>query len=387
MFERTTHNAQECGIMGTPYFYRDESIVLTAHEVKFESTLSDVMLTNQRLILIDSGYAQFSPQTISLSIIETVIGGEDAYGNPIITLSLAATTPGGATQPKELVFSQKTRGERKQECDDWVKRLKEQIALVRQNRSIPKILTNEDTDIIFDDTITTATIPVSDNLTPPQTTPAPQRPVIISPQEEPAAATDNTRPEPSSPPPAAGSATGPEPVMAKKPNFGTIAAVIIVILAIAGAVFIYSDTLQGTPQIPLTTVTTLPATTAVTTVVTPVPTTITPELTPTPTVTVTPTTQPTLIIPETGVWVRVRYSRNFTGEVGTAGGMRKVSGTGEQLYQVPTVEGPVDVTIEKQDGSGDVLSVEVYKDGTLVKRDTVSAPRGVVDMSVDLKGV
>jgi len=373
--------------MGTPYFYRDETIVLTAHEVKFESTLSDVMLTNQRLILIDSGYAQFSPQTISLSIIETVIGGEDAYGNPIITLSLSAATPGGATHPKELVFSQKIRDERKQECDDWVKRLKEQIALVRQNRSIPKILTEEDTDIIFDDTITTATTPVSDGLTPLQATPSSQRPVIISPQEEPAGATGTTQPDPASPPPVAGSATGPEPVSAKKPNFGTIAAVIIVILAIVGAVFIYSDTLQGTPQIPLTTVTTPPATTAVTTVVTPVPTTITPELTPTPTITVTPTTQPTLIIPETGVWVRVRYSRNFTGDVGTAGGMRHVSGTGEHIYQIPTVDGPVDVTIDKQDGSGDVLSVEVYKDGTLVKRDTNSAPRGIVDMSVDLKGV
>jgi hypothetical protein len=67
--------------------------------------------------------------------------------------------------------------------------------------------------------------------------------------------------------------------------------------------------------------------------------------------------------------------------------MRHVSGTGEHIYQIPTVDGPVDVTIDKQDGSGDVLSVEVYKDGTLVKRDTNSAPRGIVDMSVDLKGV
>jgi hypothetical protein len=372
--------------MGTPYFYRDESIVLTAHEVKFESTLSDVMLTNQRLILIDSGYAQFSPQTISLSIIETVIGGEDAYGNPIITLSLAAATPGGATQPKELVFSQKTRGERKQECDDWVQRLKEQIALVRQNRSIPKILADEDTDIIFDDTIITAPNPVSDDVTPPQTTSASQRPVIISPLEEPQGALDNTgRPEPASPVPVTDSAAEQKPVSPKKPNFGTIAAVIIVILAIAGAVFIYSDILPGTP--PLTTVTTPPATTAVNTAVTSVPTTITPEQTPTPTVIVTPTPQPTLIIPETGVWVRVRYTGNFTGEVGTGGGMRKVSGTGEQVYQVPTVDGPVDVTIEKLDGSGDVLSVEVYKEGTLVKRDTVSAPRGIIDMSVNLKGV
>ena len=373
--------------MGTPYFYRDETIVLTAHEVKFESTLSDVMLTNQRLILIDSGYAQFSPRTISLSIIETVIGGEDAYGNPIITLSLAATTPGGATQPKDLVFSQKTRDERKQECDDWVKRLKEQISLVRQNRSIPKILTDEDTDIIFDDTTTTATTTASDDVTPPQTTPASQRPVIISPQEEPPGNTDNTRPEPASPPSAAVSATGPEPVSAKKPNFGTIAAVIIVILAIAGAVFIYSDTLKGTPPIPLTTVTTPPATTAVTTAVTPVPTTITPEQTPTPTVIVTPTPQPTLIIPETGVWVRIRYSGNFVGQLGVSGGMRQVSGTGEEVYRLPTIDGIVDVTFVKQDGSGDVLLVEIYKNGTLVKRGTVAAPRGTVDLHADLKTV
>jgi hypothetical protein len=373
--------------MGTPYFNRDESIVLTAHEVKFESILSDVMLTNQRLILIDSGYAQFSPQTISLSTIETVIGGEDAYGNPIITLSLAATTPGGATQPKELVFSQKTRGERKQECDDWVKRLKEQITLVRQKESIPKIPADEDTDIIFDDTITGEAIPVSDDMTPPKTTPAPQRPVIISPQEEPTVATDNNQPQPAFPTPVAGSVTEPKPVSPKKPNFSTIAAIIIVILAIAGGVFIYSDNLQGTPQDPLTTVTTVPATTAVTTAVTPVLTTITPEQTPAPAVTMKPTPLPTLIIPETGVWVRVRYSGNFAGDVGTAGGMRHVSGTGEHIYQIPTVDGPVDVTIDKQDGSGDVLSVEVYKDGTLVKRDTNSAPRGVVDMSVDLKGV
>jgi hypothetical protein len=373
--------------MGTPYFNRDESIVLTAHEVKFESVLSDVMLTNQRLILIDSGYAQFSPQTISLSTIETVIGGEDAYGNPIITLSLAATTPGDAAQPKELVFSRKTRGERKQECDDWVKRLKEQITLFRQKESIPKIPADEDTDIIFDDTITSEAPPVSVDLIPPKTTPSPQRPVIISPEEDPTGATDTIQPEPAPPAPAAGSVTEPKPVSPKKPNFGTIAAIIIVILAIVGAVFIYSDNLQGTPPDPLTTVTTVPATTAQTTVVTPVPTTIFPEQTPTPTVTMTPTPLPTLIIPETGVWVRVRYSGNFAGDVGTAGGMRHVSGTGEHIYQIPTVDGPVDVTIEKQDGSGDVLSVEVYKDGTLIKRDTAAAPGGIVDINVDLKGV
>ena len=142
--------------MGTPYFNRDESIILTAHKIKFDSALSDVMLTNQRLILIDAGFAQFKPQTIPLTTIETVIPGEDAYGNPIITLALAATTPGGATQTKELVFSQQTSGERKQECSDWVRQLKEQVLSIRQEISLatnPPVA--EDTDIIFDDTIAT----------------------------------------------------------------------------------------------------------------------------------------------------------------------------------------------------------------------------------------
>ncbi len=107
--------------MSTPYFNRDESIILTAHKVKFDTALSDVMLTSERIILIDAGYAQFKPQIIPLATIETVIPGEDAYGNPIITLSLAATTRGGATQSKELVFSLQAGGERKQECNDWVK--------------------------------------------------------------------------------------------------------------------------------------------------------------------------------------------------------------------------------------------------------------------------
>ena len=87
--------------MSTPYFNRDESIILTAHKVKFDSALSDVMLTSQRIILIDAGYAQFKPQIIPLATIETVIAGEDAYGNPIVTLSLAPAIPGGATTSKE----------------------------------------------------------------------------------------------------------------------------------------------------------------------------------------------------------------------------------------------------------------------------------------------
>ncbi len=387
--------------MGTPYFNRDESIILTAHKIKFDSALSDVMLTNQRLILIDAGYAQFKPQTISLTTIETVIPGEDAYGNPIITLALTAATPGGATQIKELVFSQQTGGERTQECSDWARQLKEQIQSIRQEIALsansPVV---EDTDIIFDDTIS---IPAEDV---PGSVPSPISPELQEPAVIPTAETRsgdalpaNTTPEEQSPggsiPESAegsrktllSSRFHPAGAPEDKPKLSTIAAIAIVILAVAGGVFIYSNSLQGTPQGSPGTVTILPVTPA-TTLVTPIQTTNTPEQTPTPTVTPPlPTTPPVVIIPDTGVWVRIRYDGNFAGQVGLSGGLRQVSGTGDQFYQIPTIDGMIDVTVEKLDGSRNVLAVDIYKNGTLVKNNTVATPRGTIDLHVDLKTV
>ena len=126
--------------MGNPYLNRDETIILTTQRIRINSTLTDVMLTNQRLILVDPGHAQFRPQTIPLTTIETVMTGEDADGNPVISLSLSALTPQGATQSKELIFSQKFRNERNQERDEWVKQLKEQIASVREQALSIKII-------------------------------------------------------------------------------------------------------------------------------------------------------------------------------------------------------------------------------------------------------
>ena len=387
--------------MGTPYFNRDESIILTAHKIKFDTALSDVMLTNQRLILIDAGFAQFKPQTIPLTTIETVIPGEDAYGNPIITLALAATTPGCATQTKELVFSQQTSGERKQECSDWARQLKEQVLSIRQEISLaanPPVA--EDTDIIFDDTIATPAEDVPGNVSP-LVNPELQEPEVVPPAE-------NTRPgeippgdaipeEPSPGGPVPESAEEPSKTTlssrfhpaggsAGKPNFSTIAAIAIVILAVAGGVLIYSNSLQGTPQdFPGTvTPTTLPVTPPVTT---PARTTGIPEQTSTPLVTPLPSTRPVIPVPDTGVWVRIRYEGNFAGQVGLSGGIRQVSGTGDQFYQIPTINGVIDVSVEKLDGSRTVLAVDIYKNGTLVKNSTVATPRGTIDLHVDLKSV
>jgi hypothetical protein len=391
--------------MGTPYFNRDESIILTAHKVKFDSALSDVMLTSERIILIDAGYAQFKPQIIPLATIETVIPGEDAQGNPIITLSLAATTRGGATQSKELVFSLQAGGERKQECNDWVRHIKEQIRSIREKASVAlQTPPEQDTDIIFDDTIGTEPKSIPGSLIPSEKGAALQDPGMTTPPEEAGSVGAAVAPLPgeqSAGGAGAAAATEssktplsshfhPAPASPDKLSYSSIAAIIIVILAIAGIAILYSGILQGTAQVsPVTTplpVTTV-ATTLATTVPTPVPTTIIPSPTVTPAVTPEPAPQPQVIIPDTGVWVRVQYAGNYTGQIDLSGGIREVMGSGDRFYQLPTVEGMVAATIQKQDGSGNVLTVEIYKNGTLVKNGTVASPRGIVDLHVDLKMV
>jgi hypothetical protein len=391
--------------MSTPYFNRDESIILTAHKVIFDAALSDVMLTSQRIILIDAGYAQFKPQIIPLTTIETVISGEDAHGNPIVTLSLAPSTPGGATTSKELVFSRQAGSERKQECNEWVKHLKEQIRLIRGKSSATvKTPLEEDTDIIFDDGIVTGTESIPDRPTAPETSPATRdagmaaqpedtassgTAVITSPEEQPAVGSGTATETESSKIPLS-SRFHPAPASPGKRSYSGIAAIIIVILAVAGIAIMYSGILPGTPQLPPVT-TPLPIATAATmvptTVAPPIPTTIVPEPTATPVVTSAPAPQPQVVIPDTGVWVRVQYAGNFTGQVGLVGGLHEVMGSGERFYRIPTVDGMVVASIQKQDGSGDVLAVEVYKNGALARRGTVAVPRGIVDLHVDLKTV
>ena len=56
--------------------------------------------------------------------------------------------------------------------------------------------------------------------------------------------------------------------------------------------------------------------------------------------------------------------------------MRPVTGSVDQFYQVPTVDGIVQALIQKQDGSGNVLTAEVYRNGTMVKNVSITAPTG-----------
>ena len=172
----------------------------------------------------------------------------------------------------------------------------------------------------------------------------------------------------------------------RKPKLVTIAALALVCLVVIGAIVFFSNA-WGTP----------PQTAVITPAVTPVPT--VPVQTPSPVQTATPKVTPSLVstpppqpvvnIPKNGVWLRAIYAGKYSGSYGTPGNQYPVGeqNTGDQLFMIPTINGPVVASLQKMDGSSDILTIEVYKNGELAKRMTTSAPKGIIDLQVDLKPV
>ena len=212
---------------------------------------------------------------------------------------------------------------------------------------------------------------------------APEPPAASPPQvlwpvlpnaESPVASTqESTAGEPESPPPH----TVPGPA-GKKPNYLTIGILIIAILPILAGLVIVANIMSG-PSGGLTT--TIPVTTVVTTITAP-PT----QSTQTPVVTESTIPGPTqVMVPPNGVWVRASYPGSYIGLIGTPGNQLEVSGTGDKFYPISTSDGIVAAALQKKDGSGDKILLEVYKNGVMLKRESTVTPRGIVEVQLDLK--
>jgi len=108
-----------------PELYSDESVVLQAQNVKVKSVSFEVVLTTRRLVLIDTKKNSLPPQEINLATLKDVESGENAIRDPTITISII--TISGNTRQMVLTFSKTSGGERKRECDDWVRALRQNI--------------------------------------------------------------------------------------------------------------------------------------------------------------------------------------------------------------------------------------------------------------------
>jgi hypothetical protein len=165
----------------------------------------------------------------------------------------------------------------------------------------------------------------------------------------------------------------------RKIPFKLIAVLAFVVIAAIAGVYVFTQGQAGTPGVtPTPEITVPPTTVSQTTVTAAVKTTRT-------TTTPQPVTTPQALVPSSGVWVKVTYSGKFSGQVGTSGRLRDITESGGPLYQIYTSEGPVVVSLQKSDGSAAELAVDVYKDGTLMKHDATTAPKGFVEFEATIK--
>jgi len=341
--------------MGSPYLSSDETILLSTHNIVINTIPAEAILTGKRLILVDSSHPQFRPHDIPFTAIETVIIGENSGNNPV--LSLTVVTQGDTRHTLGIVFAQPPKTKRTGERDSWAAKLKELSVISQEGHGAQPM-----------------------NLAPPWI------PGSLSAGESGEKGSGQDFPDKYRNPPLVPKRPRPEDPSRNRTIIAVSAIAIFVIAIVCGVVFFAPGLIAHTV---------VPAPPATTPVVasTPTPVPVRTEI-PAAAVTLQPTTTTGIppvptpvqrVVPQTGVWVRINYIGNFTGSVGTAGAMREVAGSGDTYYQIPTVDGVVEATIQKLDSSGNVLTVEVYTNGNLVKSGTTRTPGGEVDIHADLK--
>jgi hypothetical protein len=113
----------------------------------------------------------------------------------------------------------------------------------------------------------------------------------------------------------------------------------------------------------------------------------TPQTTPTPTgtqvlgtgtISVKETTP--VVIPQTGVFVRVSYIGGFSGTYGMNNVMQTVRSSGDRLYPLEGA-GTVTAMFSKEDKSAHALTAEIWKDGKLLTSGANSTAFGTVRIS------
>jgi hypothetical protein len=310
-----------------------------------------------RLVLVESEKDHVHHAEIGLETIGSAVAGENKFHEPII--ELAILLPSGDAQVRELVFFQRPGIQRIGERDQLLSKLKSCIASVRaQAPTAPPTLPHD----------TGAAAEPGGLLTPAPDIPTGKTPASISPVME-------RMPR------------GPEnPLknsrmvnLLERVPFKAFPALLVIFVAVVGGMITYIAILHENPaafatpgarQAGAGPASAAPAPTAP------------PQ--PESTLAPAPTPPPTLTIPHSGVWVRVQYNGTFIGTVGAKGLLRQVNATGDRFYQIVTRDGIVDISLEKQEASGEPLAVALYKDGSLVRQSTTSVPKGTINLHVSL---
>jgi hypothetical protein len=132
--------------MAGPYLKSGESIVLTTDRVRIDDAEYDLILTSQRLALVDSDHTSDQPRVVPFATIISVNGGTTPAREPVITLTVIDPFSPDEAKTLDMVFSQQPYQDRSAECDLWVKKLIEYIVSVRQEPAAEKQVAAEKTN-------------------------------------------------------------------------------------------------------------------------------------------------------------------------------------------------------------------------------------------------
>ena len=342
----------------------DESIILTIQDIVVNGVRNEVILTGIRLVLVQSEKDRVHHEDILLDTIGSVVAGENKFHEPTVTIILSS----GEAPGRELVFFQKPGFLRVGERDQLIAKLRGQIP-------VSKVQADEPVSLLPS---------VQGTETAPGTPGGAETggnddvPVPTQPQRREQVTPDSLYPPKDS----------PVVTILERIPFRAFPALLVIFVAVVGGMITYAAILHENPA-----ALTWHATGHTT--ISPIapeavaglaPSAQTPAAAPaaTPEVTVPPP-PPTIAIPPSGVWVRVQYPGTFIGSVGAKGFLRQVNATGDMFYQILAKDDIIDISIGKQDASGDPLTVGLYKDGGLVKQSTTSTPRGIIDLHFNLK--
>ena len=263
--------------MGIPYLNSDESILLSTHNILIDVAVSEVILTNRRLLIVESDSTLSQHKEIPFAAIETVTTMESGSGDPAI--SLAVLKKSGGTNPMHLVFTQLPHSQRTRERDEWALKIKDQIALLPSGTAPEYVnfVKDEGEDLKKLIGYTEGGAPAAD--TNPSAAAGSGRKSSLSSRFHPPAS----------------AASGKNMLIATT-------AIVVIILLIAGAAFIYPAFMMPKTSVPLPSTT--PAPTAVVTMTQVTLPAVTAEPTPMSAVTQEQNPQPTAIItsqPETDI--------------------------------------------------------------------------------------
>jgi hypothetical protein len=325
----------------------DESILRKIPRIIINGSRYEAILTDRRIILAERETGSIY-KDIPYTDIALAVSGVNAIHEPVLTITPSPS--GGEQQSVALVFVYQPAGQNIQDLEKCVTILK-------------------DHKVPFQNTgLVSATTPMSriaavspglkaDEESADRSTPASNR-ILSGRPWQPRQLPQGDIPE--------------------KSHVTTITVILVAIAVLVGGAFLAGQLLK-TEQIPIqvnttepnvvTTVTTLPVATT-TVLLPPIP---------------TPTTA--LVegsIPSQGIWAKISYPGTYSGSLGAQGWKAEVNRSGTYVFQLPVQDTTIDGSLEKSDGSADMLAVEIYNGGSLVSRSETMKPFGTIDVHVPI---